>query len=106
MSLVTRGAGVGDGDGEGVGVGVCAAAVSGRFVAASPAAPRAGNSFTKVRRSTVPEVLTSSFFLDPLDSGCFVLITAPTFYAFQILVKDNSDSICTSRLQTACPKGC
>src|SRR5678809_629066 len=49
-----RSGGVGDGLGEGTGVGdgVCASASSGRFVAAKPAAPRAGSSFTKLRRST------------------------------------------------------
>src|SRR5215204_3164874 len=54
ISLVMRGAGVGDGlgDGTGVGEGVCARASSGSFVAVRPAAPRAGSSFTKVRRST------------------------------------------------------
>src|SRR5260370_16248619 len=50
MSLVMRGAGVGDGRGEGDGVGVCASAFSGDFDTASPAAPAAGSSLTKLRR--------------------------------------------------------
>src|SRR5262245_54520434 len=50
ISCVMRSGGVGDG--LGVGDGVCASASSGRFVAANPAAPRAGSSFTKLRRST------------------------------------------------------
>jgi hypothetical protein len=55
MSLVTRKGVVGDGDGlgegKGVGVGVCAKAFSGILVTASPAAPAAGSSLTKLRRS-------------------------------------------------------
>src|SRR2546427_12955327 len=50
MSLVMRGAGVGDGRGEGDGVGVCASPFSGDFDTASPAAPAAGSSLTKLRR--------------------------------------------------------
>src|SRR6185369_12726586 len=52
ISFVMRGAGVGDGLGDGDGEGVCASASSGSFEAVRPAAPRAGRSFTKVRRST------------------------------------------------------
>jgi len=52
MSFVIRSGGVGDGDGDGSGegVGVWAEVVSGSFVATKPAAPRAGSSFTNVRR--------------------------------------------------------
>jgi hypothetical protein len=52
MSFVIRGAGVGDadGDGSGEGVGVWAEVLSGSFVTTKPAAPRAGRSFTNVRR--------------------------------------------------------
>src|SRR5687767_5883236 len=47
------GDGVGDwmGDGEGVGEAVCASALRGAFEAAITAAPAAGRTFTKVRRS-------------------------------------------------------
>src|SRR6185369_9293676 len=53
ISLVTRigCAGDGLGEGNGVGVGVCAKAFSGILVTASPAAPAAGSSLTKLRRS-------------------------------------------------------
>src|SRR2546421_903013 len=58
ISLFTRkgvgegdGIAVGDGDGKGDGEGVCVAAFSGRFAAATPAAPRAGRSATNARRS-------------------------------------------------------
>src|SRR6185503_18363299 len=44
ISLVMRGVGVGEG------LGVCASASIGSFVAARPAAPMAGSSFTKARR--------------------------------------------------------
>src|SRR6266568_1508489 len=50
MSLVIR-IGAGDGRGDGVGVAVCASAFSGELETASPAAPAAGRSLTKVRRS-------------------------------------------------------
>src|SRR5438132_13585088 len=51
ISLVMR-SGVGDGRGEGeaAGVGVWANVVNGDFETASPAAPAAGSSFTKLRR--------------------------------------------------------
>jgi hypothetical protein len=64
MSLVTRNGGVGEGlgDGNGVGVGVCASTSSGNFVAAKPAAPRAGSSFTKARLSTLVLVFRDLFF--------------------------------------------
>src|SRR5262249_20184701 len=51
ISLVTRGAGVGDGLGVGVGDGVWAKVSSGRFETVRPAAPSAGKSLTKFRRS-------------------------------------------------------
>ncbi len=57
-----RGVGVGEGlaDGTGDGVGVCASELSGALVTTTLAAPRAGNSFTNVRR--LLEVFLFSFF--------------------------------------------
>ena len=69
MSFVIRGAGVGDGDGDGSGegVGVWAEVVSGSFVATKPAAPRAGSSFTNVRRDVcVCRLLFGDRFVDVL----------------------------------------
>src|SRR5437870_3251168 len=68
MSFVMRGAGVGEGDGVGVGVAVCASAFSGALETASPAAPAAGRSLTKVRRSNA---LVSLGFLCP---GFFITV--------------------------------
>src|SRR6185369_14435798 len=71
ISFVMRGAGVGDGLGDGVGDGaddgVCASASSGNRVAATPATPRAGSSFTKFRRSTFVLVLRGFLFFMIID---------------------------------------
>lgn len=62
-----RGAGVGDGEGEGKGegeaAGVWARTSSGNFETASPAAPIAGRSFTKLRLLTFTRDLLLFFFI-------------------------------------------
>src|SRR5437899_9880866 len=77
MSFVMRGAGVGEGDGVGVGVAVCASAFSGALETASPAAPAAGRSLTKVRRS--------NFVLVVLSRPVRFLIWSPRDWKFQLL---------------------
>src|SRR5678816_37015 len=79
ISLVTRSGGVGDGLGEGTGVGegVCASVWSGSFVAARPAAPMAGSSFTNVRR-----VVLFFFIVVYLCIGTIVPVPTPCVLGF------------------------
>src|SRR5438093_2068004 len=77
ISLVTRGAGVGDGRMNGEGVGVCASALNGVVETASPAAPAAGSSLTKLRRLidvrfVFIEVLVMSLDLAPQKQASLV----------------------------------
>src|SRR6266446_1998075 len=67
MSLVMR-KGVGDGRGDGNGVGVWAIAFKEELDTTSPAAPAAGRSLTKDRRSSPDffRVFGSGFFIDVL----------------------------------------
>jgi len=72
MSLVMRkgvGDGRGDGIGAGVGVGVWAIAFKGELDTTSPAAPAAGRSLTKDRRSSPDffRILLSGFFINVLN---------------------------------------
>src|SRR6185503_15200206 len=87
MSFVTRnGAGVGDGEGIGVGLGdgPCARATMFRCGVANAAAPRAGTSFTNVRRPTL---------LAPGSVGGFLFFDSEFFIVvFGSCLVDSSDT--------------
>ena len=79
--MTRSGRGEGDGDGVGAGDGLCPIACNGSLETASPAAPKAGKSFTKDRRSMPKAFLCARLTALATRCGFSIIVLTENFDA-------------------------